>query len=217
MVKLQFTSAQQSYHKGSGGMWAHRPAGKPNFNQVMLLRARATYAGETVPVRSRWWAIHLETIPRYSSGEMFFTSGGLFLQFWASAPDSRKVIYAFLQLFYFKNKTLQCTQDVSQMSVTAKLNGGAQPPLGIWPLPSPVQLLQEAFHIWSHKHVPRLLWKQTVPSYHLGFGRSPEKVHCTRYCTPCTPNSPPPHPAGPWKMIFRIDKMWYKKRCLHIF
>jgi hypothetical protein len=49
--------------------------------------------------------------------------------------------------------------------------GGAPPPVGLWPLPSPLPLMQEAFHTLLYRQRPR------APSDHLGSGKRPKKVH----------------------------------------
>jgi hypothetical protein len=63
VAKPKFTSQQRWYRKKNSSVPSALSILKPNFNQHLKWRARATYAGDTVPVGSRRWAVRLQTIP----------------------------------------------------------------------------------------------------------------------------------------------------------
>jgi hypothetical protein len=68
----------------------------------------------------------------------------------------------------------------SQNRQRLKRRSGSPLPLGVWPLRLPLPPLRETFCVWftpiCPPHPPEA---KPPPSYHLGSGRRPEKLHCT--------------------------------------
>jgi hypothetical protein len=77
-----------------------------------------------------------------------------FYSFWPHPPTIFKSFKPFSNFFFFENKPLRLTHAVSQTSAKAKPGGRTPLPLGVFPLPSPVQQMQETFHICLYQHGP---------------------------------------------------------------
>ncbi len=75
-----------------------------------------------------------------------------FSSFWPHPLTIFKSFKPFSSFFFFENKPLCLTHAVSQTSAKAKPGSRAPWPLGVFPLPSPVQQMQETFHICLYQH-----------------------------------------------------------------
>jgi hypothetical protein len=99
--------------------------------------------------------------------------------FFSFGPHSFKSFMLLAAFLLQKNKLLRLTQAVSQMSPKAKPHGRAPPPLDVCLAPSPMQQMQETFHIWFYHYGPPPLLEAALPQcHHLGSSRKPEKVYC---------------------------------------
>ncbi len=110
-------------------------------------------------------SLYLQCIPRNGSSNI------LFLRFWASAPPlltALKSFHHFWQLFYFENKTLRCTQAVSQMSAKEKPHDRVPPHIGICLLLLPLQLCRRIFTYGKNHCLSPFLWKQPHSLFIIG-------------------------------------------------
>jgi hypothetical protein len=122
----------------------------------------------------------LQRNPRNSYSNTLFVGNGLFLRFWASLYQSLSLLYH-LATFLLKkqdspmppNSIATSATDKNHIMVHCNL-------LAFGRCDCHCRLCGRLFVYGSHQHVPpHPPEAKPPPSYHLGSGRRPEKVHCT--------------------------------------